>query len=282
MIKVPKRFSYIEIYLTLKCNFSCSYCINSHTGVKRSRPELSAREWILGINNIDTNGLPLTFGGGEPTFHHDFYEIIEGINRTMTIDLLTNGSYFDVNELMRKIPADRFTRKGDEYKAIRISYHPNHSDPDKIASVASILQNNGYPVGIFGLNHPDNLSRNVVMAERCRKVGVYFFIRDFLGYYNDRLFGYYKDHSALNGNRKKCLCRSEELLVGPDGKIYRCHRDLYDGSAEIGSILNISYELKDEFRPCGNLGLCSPCDAKLKLSSDLKFGKCSIEIKQDE
>jgi radical SAM protein with 4Fe4S-binding SPASM domain len=84
----------------------------------------------------------------------------------------------------------------------------------------------------------------------------------------------------LNGNKKNCLCRAEDFLIGPEGDIYRCHRDLYDGSGELGNILNITYEVKDDFIPCSNYGLCNPCDVKLKLSKDLITSKCSVEIKE--
>lgn len=280
MIHIPDTFSYIEAYLTLRCNFACPYCINQHTGVNRNRNELSAREWRLGLNSIDTNGLPITFGGGEPTFHPEFYEIVDGLDQKIKIDLLTNGSHFDVDSFMNHIPPDRFTIKGGEYKSIRISYHPKTSDPEKIVGVACRLQERNYSVGIFGLNHPENLARNVAMTELCRNYGVYFFVRDFLGYYDDRLYGYFRYPGALNGNKKSCECKTEEMLIGPEGAVYRCHRDLYDGSGAVGNILNMAFDIEDDFRTCENFGLCNPCDIKLKLGPDLTVGKCSVVIKK--
>lgn len=278
MITIPDRYSYFECYLTLRCQMNCPYCINQHTGVTRKRKELSAKEWCLALNNIDTHGLPITLGGGEPTIHKEFYEIVNGLNPDKKIDLLTNGLAFDLKEFMDRIPPERFTKKGYEYKAIRMSYHPKTTDREELLMRAKTLQESGYPVGIFGVNHPENLAANVEMTARTASYGIYFFVRDFLGYYDDRLYGYYKYRSALNGNRKRCQCKIEELLVGPDGDAYRCHRDLYDGSCSIGSIMNMAFEVKDIFRPCDNYGLCNPCDIKLKLSNDLTTRKCSVEI----
>lgn len=284
MIIVPERYSYIEVYLTLACNFQCQYCINKHTGVNRKRQELSTREWILGINNIQPGKLPITFGGGEPTIRKDFYEIVNGLHEDISIDLLTNG-YFDESELINSIPVTRFkpntagTLPSDSmYKSIRISYHPKSSDVDSVIRKAAVLDDAGYSVGIFGLNHPENLRSNIAMSERCHKIGVYFFIRDFLGYYRDLLYGYYKYPGALNGNLKSCQCRTQELLIDPSGDIHRCHKCLYDGTECIGNILNLAYEITDEFYPCESYGACNPCDVKLKLAPDLQTSKCSVEI----
>ena len=277
MITVPKRYSYIEAYITLRCNKNCPYCINQYTGVERKRKELSSKEWILGLNNISSD-LPITFGGGEPTIHKGFYEIIAGLKPEIKIDLLTNLT-FDIEEFTTIIPPERFTRKeGDEYKAIRASYHPKTTDPDDLITRAKTLDSKGYGIGVFGINHPENLQYNVIMTEKCRKAGIYFFIRDFLGFYDDRLYGYYKHLNALNGNKKHCQCKTEELLIGPEGNVFRCHRDLYDGNGEIGNILNMAFDITDEFRPCDNYGLCNPCDMKLKLGPDLITSKCSVEI----
>jgi len=277
MILIPKRYSYIEAYLTLRCNLSCKYCVNSYSGVTRVRDELSAEEWILSLNKIKTNGLPITLGGGEPTIHKGFYEIVNGIKEGTTIDLLTNGQ-FDVREFIKNAPVNKFTRRGPEYKSIRMSYHVKSMEATVIAQTACDLMAAGYSVGIFGLNHPENLSANVMMTEICRQVGVYFFIRDFLGYYRDRLYGNYKYYGALNGNKKDCLCRTSELLIGPDGNIYVCHRDLYSDERSIGSVTDKYLDIDNSFRKCSNYGLCNPCDLKEKLSPDLVTGRCSVEI----
>lgn len=276
MIVVPERYSYIEAYLTLRCNFTCKYCINSHTGVTRKRKELTAKQWCAGLNRLQTK-LPVTLGGGEPTIHKEFYEILNGL--ALKVDLLTNGMAFDIDEFIEKTKPEMFYYPNcDHYKSIRVSYHPKSTDPDKVIERVRILQDAGYHIGIFGLNHPENLQHNVIMTEKCRKSGVYFFIRDFLGYYGDMLYGYYKYRFALNGNRKNVKCRSEDFIIDPNGKVFRCHRDLYADGEPIGSILDISYEVNEDFIECSNCGLCSPCDAKLKLGSDLITSKCSIEI----
>jgi hypothetical protein len=280
MILIPKRYSYIEAYLTLRCNLSCKYCVNSYSGITRHRDELSAKQWIDSLNKIKTNGLPITLGGGEPTIHKGFYEIVNGI-KSGTIDLLTNGQ-FDIDEFIESVPVKKFTVRGPEYKAIRMSYHVKSMDAGDLAERAGRLIDVGYNVGIFGINHPENLSANVMMTEICARMGIYFFVRDFLGYYRDRLYGNYKYYSALNGNKKDCLCRTSELLIGPEGNIYRCHRDLYSNEGVIASITNKYLDIDGNFRKCSNYGLCNPCDSKEKISPDLVTSRCAIEVEIDE
>jgi hypothetical protein len=281
MIKIPAHYSYIEAYLTFRCNLKCSYCINAHSGIKRARKEMTAREWIIGLNNIDTGNRPITIGGGEPTTHPGFYDIINNLRPDIKIDLLTNGQ-FDLKEFVSRCRPERFSNsESGYYKSIRISFHPAYMDKTDLVSRAKYLIERGFNAGIFGLNHPESLIHNVEMTDICSKAGVYFFVRDFLGFYDDRLYGYYKYPNALNGNRKKCLCRAEDFLIGPEGNTYRCHRDLYANEGEIGSIMNISYQVDDKFIPCENYGACNPCDIKMKLKPSLGESKCAVEIRTE-
>jgi MoaA/NifB/PqqE/SkfB family radical SAM enzyme len=258
---------------------ACPYCINKFTGVNRKRRELTTREWIIALNNIDTGGRPLTIGGGEPTMRNDFFDILNGLRSDLRVDLLTNGM-FSLKEFMSKTTPERFYKRDAFYKAIRFSYHAGATDEKDIVEKSVELQKAGYAVGIFGLNHPQNLYLNVAMTQKCVDAGIYFFVRDFLGFYQNRLYGTYRYPEAINGNRKCCLCRIEDFLIGPEGNVYRCHKDLYEGIGEIGSILNIAYEINDGFLPCDNYGLCSPCDVKQKLNPDLITSKSSVEIKE--
>ena len=277
MITVPERWSYIECYLTLRCSFGCRWCINaSNINLIRKRKELTAREWIIALNNLDTHGLPVTLGGGEPTMHPEFYPVVNGTEQKF--DLLTNGS-FDVSKFLKNTKPDQFYKsKEKHYKSIRISFHPGYSEQEKILNVAKRLNDAGYSAGIFGTSYPENLRFNNEFTEMASMAGIFFFIRDYLGWYENRLMGDYYYPNALNGHKKKCKCRTSELLVDPTGTIYRCHADLYEEKMAIGNILNMAFDLTDEFMPCDRYGTCNFCDIKRKLGPDLKSSRCSVEI----
>ena len=280
-IKVHDRYNYIGAFLTLRCGLSCSYCINDDNGVSRKRHELSADEWVFGLNRLDIRpDLPITLEGGEPTKHKDFYDIIEEVNHP--IDLLTNLQ-FDIPDFCRRVDPKWLSEGSHKgYKSIRATFHPEEMDIDETIGKAALLQNAGYSVGLFSLNLPESIEANMEMAEMARDYKLYFFIKDFLGKRDGRLFGHYKYLEAIDGNKKGAMCRSKELLIAPNGLIYRCHRDLYKCGKHTTSLLSQQLEIDDIFKHCDNYGTCNPCDVKLKTNRFLQMGSCSVEIKDEE
>lgn len=273
MIKIPEGFNYFEIYLTFQCNQVCPYCINKHSILNKDREQMCGKDWVEWINKIEFGNLPLTLGGGEPTMHSDFFYILENVRPEIQIDMLTNLR-FDLPKFIKNVSPNRFNRyENPAYKSIRVSYHPTQIDARELVTKVKILQDNAFKIGIFGINHPEHMQANIIMSELARKNKVYFFIKDFLGYYNKQLFGYYKYPEALDGFKKNVKCRTHEILVSPEGKIYRCHRDLYKKCNEIKKI-------DFKFRECDAYGLCNPCDCKNKANRFLEMGHCSIEIKE--
>lgn len=279
-VKLPERYNYIEAYLTLRCNLGCSYCINERSGKAiRKRDELSAKQWADGLNRIDFGDNPLTLGGGEPTLHREFFELLERLRPDIHIDLLSNLE-FDIDEFISRTTPERFNRcKRPAYKAIRVSYHAERMDAAELLAKVLKLQNAGFNIGIFGLNHPLNIEQNMRMAELACDNRVFFFVKDFLGMLNGRLFGHFKYPEALDGVPKSAECRTQEILIGPGGGIYRCHRDLYVSEGAIGKITDPALEVHDTFRPCQYYGHCNPCDVKLKTNRFLEMGSCAVEIR---
>jgi len=280
MIKIPKEYNYAEAYFTLRCNFNCDYCINDKDGIKRNRNELTPKQWAEGLNKIDFGNVSLTIGGGEPTIRgKDFYELLDLIKPETKIDLLTNLS-FDVDEFIRRVKPSRFTTPTKPfYHPIRVSYHVNNTDQDTTIEKAKKLQENGFGIGIFGLSHPYYINNNMEMAWKCNRAGVPFYTKDFLGEVDGRMYGFFKYPKGLDGIVKNAICRTRELLIGPEGNIYRCHRDLYHAENPIGNITK-DFTIEYRFRGCKNYGLCNPCDVKLKTNKFLREVECQVEIKQ--
>ena len=203
MIKIPENINYCEIYLTLRCPLMCPYCINNYSGVKRNLKEWTGEKWVEQINKIDFKDLPLTIGGGEPTYHPNFYFIINNLREDIKIDLLTNLQ-FDIKKFIKNISIHKFNKTiNPAYKSIRVSFHPAFMKAKSLINKVKILQDEGYSIGVFGISHPMNLEANVHMAEESRKAGVYFFIKDFLGTYKKHKFGFYQYPEAMEVNLKK-------------------------------------------------------------------------------
>ena len=272
------EFNYAEAFLTLRCNLGCSYCINDVDGVNRNREELSADQWTA-INRFDWGDLPLTLGGGEPTKHKQFFDILDKIKPGVNLELLTNLT-FDVDEFIERTSPERFTKKEGAYKSIRASYHPERHNPNELVGNASALQDAGFKIGLFGINYPTSMKANIEMAETAREKGVYFFIGDFLGEVDGHNFGFLKYPDAVDGSPKDVSCRTKNITIGPNGNAYRCHRDLYHEQHELGNITDPSFDFKYEFKPCSDFGLCNPCDVKARSNRFLEMGDSNVEVKK--
>lgn len=275
--KIPENYNYAEAYLTFRCNFKCPYCINK-AGEFVPRKEMSGEEWVEALNKIDFGNISLTLGGGEPTLHKDFFQIVNNLKPEIKIDLLTNLN-FDVDEFINNVSPERFTQSDIlYYHPIRVSYHATQSNRIELISKAKLLQNAGFNLGIFGLNHPHLINENMAMTHLAMKNGVALYQKDFLGEVDGKTFGYYKYPKGLDRVAKSAMCKTRELLIAPDGNVYRCHRDLYTDNNPIGNIKDNDFEIQDTFRPCSKYGECNPCDLKAKTNKFLRGIDCQVEI----
>lgn len=279
-IRIPGRYNYIAVFLTMGCNLRCSFCINKYGDVAGRYPMVSGAELLKGLNRIKSRiDLPLTLQGGEPTLHPDFYEIVNGIRKDLNIDLLTNLQ-FDVDEFMSNVSPDRLKRSAP-YASIRVSYHPEQMDLDEIKKKVLRLMKSGYSVGVWAVDHPAYTEVNRKAMDECRCVGIDFRMKDYLGMYEGALHGNYKYQDSISGKTgmPDVECRTSELIVGPDGSVFRCHSDLYEGRKAIGVLMNPSFQINDVFRDCSCFGRCNPCDVKVKTNRFQEFGHTSVEIR---
>lgn len=284
-VTLPRRYNYIGVFLTFDCNLGCDHCINLH-GQQGGRNLLESQlltgdQWAQALNRIAArDDLPLSIQGGEPSLHPDFLQIISGVKRSTNIDLLTNLQ-FDLGSFTSAIAPDRLRREAP-YASIRVSYHPQSMNLIKLLIQVSELLDLGYSVGIWAITHPDQAKQINLAAEECAKRGIDFRTKEFLGMHRGRLHGTYRypDSVAAEG-RRKVRCRGSELLIGPDGGVYRCHSDLYHGRQPIGWILDPEFAVTDDFLACSEYGDCNPCDVKVKTDRFQSYGHTSVEIKFD-
>lgn len=91
-----RRFSYLRVSLTERCNFRCTYCLpNGFVKQKGLPAELSADEIARAVSAFAQLGLwKVRLTGGEPTVRSDFADIAQSIAGTEGIRRLamtTNG-----------------------------------------------------------------------------------------------------------------------------------------------------------------------------------------------
>ena len=278
-ILIPSNYNYIGVFVTFDCTLRCDYCINYFEHNITKRKTISGKDWVQGINRIvSREDLPVTLQGGEPSQHPDFYYIVNNIKPELNIDILTNIQ-FDLDEFIKKVDPNRIKRKAP-YASIRVSYHPQKMDLEDTVKRVLKMQEAGFSIGVFTVKHPLNEQMLLKMQEKCKKVGIDFRTKEFLGEYRGKLYGAYKYDGACDKKfKKKVECRTTEFLIDSEGKIYRCHADIYNGKNSIGHILDCDFQIEDKFRDCDYFGHCNPCDTKVKTNRYQRFGHTSVEIK---
>ncbi len=277
-IEVPKSYQYIGIFLTLSCNLKCSYCINHTVGLKQGRKILKADEWARGLARIKvSHDIPLTFQGGEPSIHKDFFSILKAVPSDLSFDLLTNLQ-FSPDEFFLHIPPARIFRNAP-YAPIRVCYHPETMDLESTLVKIRRMMDLGYKVGLYSVTHPSQMKAIEIAKAACLNAGIDFRTKEFLGQHQGKTYGHYAyPGSVFSDDVKNCLCRTSELLIDPFGDVFRCHHDLYNKINSIGSILDPEFQIEDIYRPCSVFGKCSPCDVKVKNNYKQEFGHTSVSI----
>ena len=286
MIKLKSHHNYVAFFLTLACNLNCSYCINLHNGGSRyaqaTRKQFTYKEWIEAANKLELrDDLPITLQGGEPTLLKGFDIFTKEVKPEIKMDLLTNMQ-FDVDWFIKNVPVERFTRKAP-YAPIRVSYHPGQNEINDLIYKTKKMEDAGFRVGIFGIEMPDEkLNKHILeVKEKALKEGIDFRTKEFLGEYNGKLYGTFKYTDSVIGKKMKyCKCKTTELLVDPNGYIYKCHSDLYNGREPYSNILEDDFnaDMIDIYRECYFYGDCNPCDVKIKTNRFQKYGHTSVDI----
>jgi sulfatase maturation enzyme AslB (radical SAM superfamily) len=300
-VEIPKEFNYISAFLTFRCNLRCKYCLNTfEKDFSRKREELSGEQWINALNRLETE-IPITFSGGEPFVHRDFVEIIKNLKPELGIDILTNlySSSKDykktLERFIKEINPERINRNVP-YHNIRVSYHSEQmTNPELLIENIKKLQNRSFRVGVYAVNspYPQDAARITQMQFLCLNEGVDFRIKDFVGLFEegDRfgrpfsvLYGDYSKYpdSIFQEKTKEVVCRTPELLIGPNGDVYKCHRDLYSQESPIGNIISPDFMAEYKFRKCDKYGNCHPCDVKGKTSHKQEIGYTAVTIRNKE
>lgn len=278
-MKLPNDFNYIAAFLTFSCNLRCGYCINHHGGDLVKGRRMEPQEWIAALSQLPiSDTLPVTLQGGEPTVYKGFYDICKYEPLWGKMDLLTNLE-LDVNEFMWYVSPLVFKRRAP-YASIRVSWHIGQNSGKALLDRVRLLLDKDYQVGIWAVDHPDHSKEIKATQLEAQNMGIDFRLKEFLGPHEGKEYGTFRYQDAVNArNLRYCECRTSELLISPDGKIFRCHSDLYANRLPIGDIRNTDNPLVGKWVPCSVYGRCNSCDIKVKTNRFQEGGHSSVMIK---
>ena len=86
---------YVAWQITNECNLACLHCIEESGPGKAFADELGREEALAVIDQLMDNQVPyLSFSGGEPMLHPNFFEMVERVTqRGSQLKIETNGHY---------------------------------------------------------------------------------------------------------------------------------------------------------------------------------------------
>jgi organic radical activating enzyme len=285
-INVPSHYDYIGVYLTNKCFLSCDYCITNHNEVffinnKNYGNELNEEQWIEGLNRLVLpKGIPLTLQGGEPFLHKGIWSILTKVKHP--IDILTAlPNNVDIEKFANLKNLD-WNKRDAPYPTIRVSYHKDQNDyKDLIPRIAKLQKT--LSIGLYHIDHPGYPELTKEVKSMAEEYKIDFRLKEYLGWFDGKMYGTYFYPDAVLGKvvAKEVFCKNTVIPIGPNGHLYRCHSDLYNGRHDLAitNILDESANFIDTFRPCTFYGLCSECDVKVKTNHNQQYGYTSVEIK---
>lgn len=242
-------------FITLCCNFTCSYCINRFSpDFDFSFSRTPGSTWTQFINSL-SNIQDVIFNGGEPTLHPDFPTIINSLKPLRLIAIGTNYSSLATDALLKITPRADLILDG--------SFHPRSISHHDISQNLRRLKEAGFTVRVHVLNYPGFVGRPSSWVHDFNIQGIDAFIQKYEGFYEGNFY-YCHDKLPYCGllQESNCECsRSIYTPIAPDGNIFFCHYLMYANIAAgiLGNISAPPAEFPTSLS-CSHLGHCSPCD----------------------
>jgi len=160
IIEIKRNYDVLYVYWTLTdfCNFRCNYCPSSlHAGdYKNGRKpgyptDDEIRTFIDRLINVHAKDrmLLVSIGGGEPTLHPMYEEIVDTLHPHGTIETITNGARaFEWWQGLTHLP-DKLT----------ISLHPEWTKIDRVNELGEFLLDKGVQIAYNLMCDPGHWDR---------------------------------------------------------------------------------------------------------------------------
>lgn len=171
------------IMLTNRCNMTCAHC---GMNCKKTGKDMSKKVWKASLEIALGYSEHVTLGGGEPTLHPDFKEILfDAISKFDSVWMATNGSQTEISLALAKL-----AKKGIMGVALSQDVYHDRIDPKVVEAFTENKR-------LYCTDSDNNDSRE---------------IRDVTG----------KEIKAGRCKEGEDGCICSEIQIRPDGKIYGC------------------------------------------------------------
>lgn len=232
----------VRVYLTLRCNLQCEYCVNNHVdgGVHlREYTLLTPKEWLHLLHTLDRD---IIITGGEPFLYTGLKEIIQGLKAHYKITIYSN--------LMVPLPSDIswLKRKG---LTIYGSYHPGQRLESSFIKNVQALQHEGVHFTLHAINTQGRDQLAKILGEQLAGQDLKVTIDED----QRELFP-----CSSKQYRKRVLCRKSIILIAPDGYRYPCVSRLVRRTEPLENLLKEPFTTEWQSVECPDYGFCAPCD----------------------
>lgn len=253
----------LHIYITLRCNYNCPYCVDNYNkpdfdgyGYKLRR----ADEWINKINSLRRD---IIFTGGEPFLYKvegkDITDIINGIDSKIGIDVYSNIG-IDVTDKLSKIkrPIN-----------LMISYHPYEAKLDIFFKNIDWIQSNNRNITftIHAIDANDNMQHPLVplFMEEAKKRNIPVNVDADQGF-----------EGSTREFKLNAQCSRKIILLAPDGTRFQCVGKLTRRADHLENIFDSPLGPEKNIVSCYEYGFCAPCDWLGETKIDVTNHKSNI------
>lgn len=270
----PKRV-FLTWDIHYGCNYNCSYCNtpkpwNPPGSWDRDRDKvvyLDADKWLKIWEDIYKRygSCEIHITGGEPFTYPSFLELITGLCRIHTLEIITNLS-LNVNDIINSVTPDRVR--------IGTTFHPEFADLNEFLKKHIILRKHGFETWSNYVAYPPQMEKMSDFKREFDRLGISFNIQPFMGNFQEREYprGYtdaelsylkscYPNDDIVNTktvewktgtaykNTEGKPCRMGQMYakIYPLGDAYRC---CANGTQKLGNLIEGSFELLNEALPC--------------------------------
>lgn len=238
----------LHILLTLNCTLRCSYCVNEFNSKNhpiKNPPLASAKNWI---NFINKKSKDVIFTGGEPTLHPEFIQLLNGIDKKLSVFIYTNFCW-------REDFLEKFIQKIKRPVKFYGSYHVCSGKPERVLKTINSLRDNNLFDGVI---HTVETKENHLFLQKVVKE---FKENKWHLIVNKNQFDKQYPASSLKF-KKRAKCSGQEVFFAPDGEFYPCLSKLLRQKDSLGNVFKNAKITEPISIICSEYGFCSPCDCE--------------------
>jgi hypothetical protein len=276
-IIVSPEQNYIAAFPALSSGLDIYGEFDNASGPPVKRSSMTGRQWTDALNRfVLREDLPITLQCGEPSLNDDLFFIVNNLRSDIRL-VLNISLHIDFYEFIKNVSPERLRR--DAQADIRANFNPSAMGLDEAIKKIQLLKGAGFNVGLYMVTRPDAAVHEPEVRKKCEKADIPVTAKDIIGIYDGKLYGTLKWEGCCGGAElKNVLCRTNGILIAPDGNVYRCHHDLYHAVDPVVHVLSPYFPGMRKFIPCDHFGRCFPCDADAAPRRSGDFGRASVDV----